>query len=157
MNTIKEKVQSAIEINELAINFGQHYFAEYVYLSKSRKIKNKENIKTYVDKEYVYIDNIDIINEYMFLRIMYITSGNSSIMENDTLRIKVSFETLEQYAKEPTKVIRELVEKDLNLEHKQSTQKEQIQICLNLKERLDQIYPQPCNIDSLIFPYLKKK
>jgi hypothetical protein len=150
MNTIKEKVKSAIEIKELAMDFGQHYFAEYVYLSKLHSITNKEQVKSYVDKEHVYIDNMDIINECIYLSIIFVTSGNSSIMENETLRLKVSFETLDKYTKTPDNVIRELVAKDLELTQPQS-KPYLSKSYLKLKKHLTE------TTTKAEFPYLKKK
>src|SRR5574343_1661072 len=131
MITLKEKIAAASEVNELALNFAQHYFAEYAYLRQLSG--NKERLRPSYYEDEVSIDYIDGEGESISLKWEY-EVGSYGNYEQEVQRIHVLTEQLEEFIIDPIETIKNLALKNTEIYRKQQEEKERLEKEKQIKE-----------------------
>ena len=107
MNTLQQKIAAANEVNELALNFAQHYFAEYAYVTQVNGYYPQKLSPSYYEDE-VSIDYY--CDEGTTIGLKW-TFELGSYGNYDTVNryVQVPVDVLEAFLINPEETIKELV------------------------------------------------
>jgi hypothetical protein len=116
MTTMKERIQNAFQINQIALEFAKHYFSEYAFILQLQK-NNKKLPPSYFEDD-VSVASFDEDGEIIQLKYTY-DVGSYGNYDEHTEYVTVPAEVLERFISEPAETINQFVTEKTEVKRKQ--------------------------------------